>query len=273
MQLAIITVVYNTYSILDEFFASLDRARTIAPDVEVRVYVADLSDKPQTYSYPSYAQSIAGSNKGYAHGVNLGLIHALRDEIDQFVVINSDIIFSETFLSATATALRQHPSTVLGGKIWYAPGFEYHKDRYEENEKGQVIWYAGGTIDWNHVITHHIGVDEVDRGQYDTAGETEFITGCLMAFDRSVFETVGLWDESFFLYYEDAEFCVRARQAGVRLWYDPSITIWHKNAQSTDGSGSALHQRYQNRNRLRFGLKYAPWRTKLHLMKNVVLGS
>ncbi len=271
-RLALITVVYNTYEILDEFFASFDRARSAAPTIEPTVYVADLSDRAQDYDYPSYVQTISGENKGYAHGVNLGVIHALRDDHTQFCIINSDIVFAESFLTATADALNDNPGTIIGGKIWYAPGYEYHSDRYTPAEQGTVIWYAGGEIDWGHVITHHRGVDEVDTGQYDHAGSTEFVTGCLMAYDRAVIETVGLWDESFFLYYEDAEFCVRATKADVPIRYEPSIQIWHKNAQSTDGSGSSIHQKYQSRNRLRFGLRYAPWRTKLHLLKNAVMG-
>ena len=68
--------------------------------------------------------------------------------------------------------------------------------------------------------------------------------------------------------YGAIEFYKAAKKAGVKLFYDPSIIIWHKNAQSTGGSGSKLQQKYQRINRLRFGLKYAPIKTKLHLIKN-----
>ena len=131
-----------------------------------------------------------------------------------------------------------------------------------------MLWYTGGSIDWAHAITPHRGVDEVDEGQYDVFEKTEFINGCLMLFDQSVISRVGWWDESYFLYFEDADFCVRAQRKNVSLYYDPSIVIWHKVSQSTGGSGSKLHVKYQERNRLRFGLKYAPFWTKLHLVKN-----
>jgi GT2 family glycosyltransferase len=90
-----------------------------------------------------------------------------------------------------------------------------------------------------------------------------------MAYKKSVLNIVGKWDESYFLYYEDADFCERALKKGVSLLYDPSIHLWHKNAQSTGGSGSSLHQKYQTKNRLIFGLKYAPFRTKIHLLLNI----
>jgi hypothetical protein len=55
--------------------------------------------------------------------------------------------------------------------------------------------------------------------------------------------------------------------------YDPSIKLWHKNGQITDGPGSVLHKKYQEKNRVVFGLKYAPLRTKLHLLKNAITNS
>ncbi len=111
-------------------------------------------------------------------------------------------------------------------------------------------------------------MDEVDTGKYDKFEETDFVNGALMCFDKKVIDTIGFWDEKYFLYFEDADFCVRAKRAGIKLYYDPTIVVWHKNAQSTGGSGSLIHQNYQTKNRLRFGLKYAPLRTKIHLLKN-----
>jgi GT2 family glycosyltransferase len=265
-KLALLTVVYNNYTILDEFFSSLKHQSK-----HIQVYISDLSTKKQTYAYPDYATVIVSENLGYSHGVNRAMVHALRDGYIKLCVVNSDIIFDKNFVTATIESLEKHPGTVIGGKIYYAPGFEYHTDRYTKKDLGRVLWYAGGTIDWDNMYTFHRGVDEVDIGQYDTAEATQFVTGCLVAFDKQVVDTVGFWDESYFLYYEDTDFCQRATEAGVPLLYDPTLVIWHKNAQSTDGAGSSLHQTYQNRNRLKFGLKYAPMRTKLHLLKNAFL--
>jgi GT2 family glycosyltransferase len=90
----------------------------------------------------------------------------------------------------------------------------------------------------------------------------------LMLYDISVKKIVEKWDESYFLYYEDADFCERAKRKNIPLYYDPSIIIWHKNAQSTDGSGSSLHTKFQRINYFKFAMKYAPLRTKLHVLKN-----
>lgn len=264
--LAIITVVYKNYDVLKDFFSTLD-AQTFK---NFKVYVADLSPEPQAYQYPPYAVCIKGENHGYAHGVNIGIQQAIKDGLTQFCVINSDIVFANNFIINALKALQHHPKDILGGKIYYAKDYEFHKDRYTEEQKGHVIWFAGGSIDWANVFTKHIGVDEVDAGQYNLPKEVDFITGCLMLYTKQVHDIVGKWDPSYFLYYEDTDFCVRAHKKGIKLLYEPSLVIAHKNAQSTDGSGSYLHVKYQTKNRITFGLKYAPLKTKLHLLKNAV---
>lgn len=266
-NLAIITVVYNNYSTLDEFFSSLEKQSS----QQFHVFVADVSTSYQDYQYPSNVTSFQSDNNGYAFGVNRGVEKALEKGYSQFAIVNNDIVFDNNFVRNSLISLSHNPESLIGGKIYYAPGYEYHKDRYSTSDRGKVIWYAGGIIDWNHVTTTHIGVDEVDTGQFDAKKPTDFITGCLILYTRETFEQVGEWDDSYFLYYEDTDLCVRAKQKRIQCIYDPSVVIWHKNAQSTDGSGSSIHTFYQERNRFKFGLKYAPWKTKLHLVKNRIV--
>ncbi len=268
--LAVITVVYQNYSILKDFFESLAKQK----NKNFRLFIADLSVKKQDIKklYPEYFNTtttiLSSANLGYAHGVNVCLQEAEKQGLETFCVLNNDIYFEGDFIGNVQKSIKEHPSSLIGGKIYYAPGFEYHTNRYTKNEWGTVIWYAGGKTDWNNVITCHIGVDEVDKGQFEQNKKTDFITGCLMCFDSNVVKKIGYWDESYFLYYEDADYCERARRKGLKLYYDPSLVIWHKNAQSTGGSGSNIHTRYQEKNRFRFGMKYAPLKTKLHLIKN-----
>lgn len=268
--LAVLTTVYKNYKVLDDFFSSLKKQSSDA----FHVFVSDLSeDKRKKISLPPFATLTEGINKGYAHGINIGLVEAQKRNYKQFCVVNNDVIFPIDFVKNAQNSITKHKKTLIGGKIYYAPGFEFHNKRYKKEEKGKIIWYAGGDVDWDHALTHHRGVDEVDAGQYDKKEKTSFITGCLMCFDYRVLDVVGYWDESYFLYYEDADYCERAKKKEIPLVYDPAIRLWHKNAQSTDGSGSSLHEKYQRKNRLRYGLTYAPWRTKFHLAKNYILGS
>lgn len=268
-KLALITVVYNNYTVLQDFFRSLEKQDTN----KFHVYVVDLSTTPQQYEYSPFATVIKGPNLGYAYGANRGIQKAIEDGFTAFGIINSDVYVADTFINAVLDSINRHPESVIGGKIYYAPGYEYHKDRYSPQDAGKVIWFAGGHIDWANMITTHIGVDEVDHGQFNTEVEVDFITGCFVAYDKTVVDKVGEWDESWFLYYEDTDFSTRAHAKGVKILYDPTIMLWHKNAQSTGGSGSSIHIKYQEKNRLRFGFMYAPLWTKLHLAKNAILAS
>ena len=88
-----------------------------------------------------------------------------------------------------------------------------------------------------------------------------------MLVKREVFEKIGYLDDQLYLYLEDLDFCLRAKQAGYKLIYEPKAVIWHKNASSSDKPGSKLHQYYQTRNRMIIGMRYAPMRTRLALLR------
>lgn len=264
-RVALITVVYQNYAVLKDLFASLKKQT----NKDFHIFIIDLSKNKQKIEVGKLPLTIIyGENKGYAYGVNLGLRKAMENRFSNFCIINNDIDFKSNFVDSVLSSIIYHPSSIVGGKIYYAPGYEYHKKRYSKKDLGRVIWYAGGSIDWNNMYVKHHHVDEVDDKKILQSVETDFISGCLMVFDKAVLESIGYWDERYFLYYEDADYCERAKRKGIKLYYDPSIVIWHKNAQSTEGSGSKLHQHYQEKNRLQFVLKYAPLKTKLHIVKN-----
>lgn len=265
-KLAVITALYENYTILTDFFSSFEKQT----DTDFDIFITDSSSKRQKVKLPPFAHLIPSENKGYAHAVNQGIAKAKERGFDQYIVINSDTYVKENFIAKVKSALTTHPNSIIGGKIYYAPGYEYHKDRYEKEDLGKIIWYAGGHIDWNHALAIHENVDQKDK-EKSIVKRTDFITGCLMCYDSLVLEKIGEWDESYFLYFEDADFCERAKRKGIILYYDSEIVIWHKNAQSTGGSGSSLHDKYQQNNRLTFGNRYAPFRTKLHLWKNHLL--
>lgn len=263
-KFAIVTVIFKNYTILDDYFTSLEKQT----DSEFHVYAVDLTPDPKPYTYPPYVTYIHDRNGGYAFGINQGIKRALQEGYESFCAMNCDVTINESFVANVKKSIAAHPSSLIGGKIYYYPGYEYHKDRYSESERGKVFWYAGGVTDWANVYTTHTAVDEVDKGQRDNFEETTFITGCLMCYDKSVIDTIGHWDEKYFLYYEDADYCARAMKAGIKLYYDPSLVIWHKSGQSTEGAASAFQQQYLDNNRFRFGMRFAPLRTKAHLLKN-----
>lgn len=263
-KLAIITVNYQGYNLTEEFLSCFkDQTNT-----HFKIFISDLSKERDSLSQYPFSTVILGENKGYAHGNNIALKQAIKEGYTKFVIINNDTRVDRHFIEKASQSLKNNPHTLLGGKIYYDKGYEYHKDRYSPEELGKVLWYAGGNTDWKHAYSIHRGVDEVDIGQFNTKEQTDFITGCLMLYDKSVHDSIGYWDESYFMYYEDADFCERAKRKKIQLLYDPSVYIWHKISQSTGGSGSQFHQKYQEKNRLKFSLKYGPLRTSIHLIIN-----
>ena len=210
-------------------------------------------------------------NLGFAGGHNVGIKYALLKNADYIIVLNNDVLLGEEFMSRlVSTAGESSEAGIVAPKIYFEKGFEYHKGRCKDRDLGKIIWYAGGEMDWGNVIGHHRGVDEVDRGQYNKTEETEYASGCCMLIKAEVLKKVGFFDEKYFLYYEDNDLCQRTKMAGFKIIYEPRAVIWHKNAGSVGGSGSPLQDYYISRNRMLFGMRFAPLRCKAALVKESI---
>ncbi len=208
------------------------------------------------------------ANIGFTGGNNLGMSYAVKHyNPDYFLLLNSDTTVEPNFLAELFAGIQGKNRGIAGSKIYFEKGCEYHHDVYQEDQLGNVIWFAGGTIDWANLLAFHRGVDEVDRGQFEHLKNTDFVTGCCMLIKREVIEKIGILDKKYFLYLEDVDFCQRAVQEGYKLVFCPQSVVYHKNAGSSGGSGSRIHTYYQTRNRLLFFLKYAPQRYRLTAIK------
>lgn len=208
------------------------------------------------------------TNIGFSGGHNMAIRYAFETKADYILILNNDTYVDKNFLGELLRiAEKDDEIGILCPKIYFAPGFEFHKEKYAEKDRGSVLWYAGGKMDWNNVVGHHLGVDEVDNGQFDKMGETAYATGCCAMLKRSVLEKVGLFDEKYFLYYEDNDLSMRVKKEGFKIIYVPKSVIFHKNAGSAGGSGSKLQDYYITRNRLLFGMRYAPIRAKFALFR------
>ncbi len=240
-------------------------------NVEVKIFAVDNSkskdfeSETKKFKEVVYIESKKG-NIGFAAGNNLGIKRALKDGVDIICLINNDTQAPKDLVRRIIESpITQNAVGVVGGLIYFAPGFEYH-DKYQKSDKGKVIWYAGGILDWNNVYGSHRGVDEVDKGQYSSIENTDFVTGCLFIVRANVLKNVGLLNEDYCLYHEDTDLNLRIKAAGYKLIIDPRIKIWHKVAQSS-GIGSPLNDYFLTRNRLLLGMKYASLRTKLALLR------
>ncbi len=209
-------------------------------------------------------------NLGFAEGNNVGVRYALENDADYLMILNNDTLVEKNLIINFLEATEKYKDVgIFSPKIYFAPGFEFHKNRYKASDLGRVIWSAGGNIDWNNVYGNNLGVDEVDLGQFDKPKIIDFAPGTCMFIRRNVFEKLGLFDEKYFLYYEDVDFCVKAAKLGFRSIYWPKSIIWHKVAGSS-AIGSDLNDYFITRNRLLFGSHYASLRTKFALLRESV---
>lgn len=269
MKVAVVVLNYKNIKETKKCVASLYNLNRKQIDLEV--IVVDNGSKDGSVRELSKIKDLVlienSQNLGYSGGNNIGIKYVLKKESDCVIVLNNDTVVEKNFLQNIPSSLKN--GEILSPKIYFAPGYEFHKRRYTNDQLGKVIWYAGGKIDWKNILGEHIGVDEVDKGQFNKPKEIEFATGACMIIKKEVFEKIGFFDEKYFLYLEDMDFCVRAKKAGFKIIYEPEAVIWHKNAASAGGSGSSLQEYFITRNRLLFAFKYAKLRVKFAVLRQI----
>lgn len=194
-------------------------------------------------------------NLGYTGGNNIGIKKALELGADYIFILNADTLVEKNTIGSLLTTAERENAGIVGPKILFF-------DR-------KTIWYAGGTFDLKNVLGGHRGVDEKDAGQYDQIEQTENVTGGAMFVRIDVFKKIGLFDENYFLYYEDSDFCYRAKKKGFKLFYDPFAVVYHHNARSS-GLGSPLQDYFITRNRMLFASKFLPCRTRFALLREAL---
>ncbi|OGM57099.1 hypothetical protein A2955_01965 [Candidatus Woesebacteria bacterium RIFCSPLOWO2_01_FULL_37_19] len=270
-KLAIVTVDFNRH---DDTLELLDSGRRLKTSgLDVRWFLVDNGSdeyvgKHITPELDNVELLQTGENKGFAGGYNFGIKYALNWGAEYILVINNDAILADEDLLIKLVWLlkRKKDIVAVSPKIYFAPGYEFHKDRYDKKNIGKVIWWAGSKFDWDNINLIHRGLDEVDDGKYNEIEESDFLSGCCFLIKRQGFEKSGFFNEKLFAYFEDDELMLRLKKAGFRLFYDGKTYIYHKVSR-TSGIGSPQTDYLITRNRLYFGMKYASLRTKIALIK------
>ena len=180
------------------------------------------------------------NNLGFTGGNNLGIKYSMENNADFILLLNNDTVVEPDFLEFLLNKFMSHPKTgVVAPKISY----------YNKPEK---IWSVGGKIN----IIRGSGVSYTNERSLKKAnGEMGFVSGCCMLIGRNVFENVGLFDEKYFLYDEDADLCCRTINAGYKIYTETKSRIYHKIKASTAKNFSNLSLYYETRNRLYFAKK------------------
>lgn len=177
-------------------------------------------------------------NLGFAGGNNVGIRRAMADGANFVWLLNNDAeVEPETLHALVDRARRDTRIGMVGSKIYFAGS--------------DVLWYAGARSHRWTGRAHVRGLYEIDRGQYDRAEPTGFVTGCSLLVSTACIREVGFMYSDFFLYYEDAEWNLRAARVGWEQWYEPASIVYHKVSQSSrTGSRNSPTMVYYNiRNR------------------------
>jgi len=197
--------------------------------------------------FPSVDVITNSKNLRFAGGNNVGIEQAIKKGSDYFLLLNNDTIVDPDFVSELVkTAESDKKIGMVGPKVYY------HDDR-------KRIWFAGGKVEFWKGWVSHTGIRELDRGQYDVVRQVDYLTGCCLLVKREVVERVGKLDESYFIYGEDADWCIRASRAGFKLLYVPSSVIWHKVSSSSGGNLSWFKNWNKLKSQLRLMARYAKW--------------
>jgi GT2 family glycosyltransferase len=179
-------------------------------------------------------------NLGFSKGMNVGLQQAQGDVI---VLLNNDLYVRPDWLRALNRPIVADESVgIVGCKLLFPDE--------------QTIQHAGARLVYPVALSHHYGYGEIDEGQYDQVREVDYVTGAAMAIARRVLDDIGGLDEGFSpFYYEETDFCYRARAAGYRVLYIPDAVGIHHESVSVRLAGP-MRLRAFHKNRLRFVLKH-----------------
>lgn len=190
---------------------------------------ASSDDSPQRIreQHPECELVVCEQNAGIAAGYNRGIEVALARGADYVVVMNNDLVCDPAFLSQMVAAQRAWPCCgIVMPKIFY----------YEARD---VIWSAGGVARWmpSNIVLR--GRKQRDNAQFQYDTPIDFAPSCCLLLTRDLCERIA-FDEQYFFYYDDWDFCVQARDIGQRVVFAANAHLWHKVSRSTQNSPKSL---------------------------------
>ena len=209
------------------------------PNFEVVVIDNGSSDGTQEYveeKFPDAKLIRLEQNRGYSGGFNFGLDYAfVQQKADYVLITNNDVKVDRNIISALVEVAEQDQ------KIGFVTGKAYY---YDKPDTLQSVGKYEDPIRWNG---EHIGLREVDRGQYDQVSERFFIDDIFMLVSRPLYEEVGGYDTTYFFQAEEYDWQARGKAAGYKIMYTPHAKLWHKESM-TIGKQSAFKAYYDARN-------------------------
>jgi GT2 family glycosyltransferase len=234
----IIVLTWNQCAVTLECLGSLREQHY--PNIEITLVdngSADGSVATIKASFPGITIIENGENLGFAEGNNVGLRRALAGDAEYIMLLNNDTIVAPGMIGALVDVMEGDLAIgITGPKMLYfdQPG---------------TIWCAGNRVDPQTGESIRLRAEQADDDRDTSLLDVDFITACAICLRREVIEAVGLLDPRFFIYYEETDWCARARANNWRVAYVPQARLWHK-VSATMGTTSPATDYYMTRNRL-----------------------
>lgn len=187
------------------------------------------------------------TNLGFSGGMNAGVQWALKAGAATITVLNNDTIIPPGVIAACARLARD--GVAVSPEVRYADGTER-------------VWFGGGVVDSRTCLARHLSEQEIVElfgANNESQRNVRVLAGCCITASSATWREVGLFDERYFLNFEDSDWSARAERVGVRLVVDPQVFIYHKVSASFTGAYSYLGFFYYTRNGLLFGSSLRRW--------------
>jgi GT2 family glycosyltransferase len=240
VDLSILIVNYNTRELLRTCLASVI-AETYGIDYEVIVVDNTSSDGSREMlrqEFPSVRTIYNEGNKGFAAANNQGIRIAGGRYI---LLLNSDTKILAGAIQSTVNFMDAHAeSSIVGCRLLNADGslqpslmsFPTVWNLFTESFFLYLIFQKSRLFGRYH-MTHF---------NYATVCPVDVVKGAFMMIRQEVFERIGLFDESYFMYTEETDFCFRAKAAGVGIFFYPSASIIHYGSGSVENIDRLFEQ-------------------------------
>ena len=271
MDIAVLIVTYRSAELTIAGIRSIAGERS-APDRRIRVVVVDnasgdfdaVADAVRVNGWSSWVSVIlAPRNGGFAYGNNLAIREALRTgRPDYLYLLNPDAQVRPGAIAALVEFLEAHPDVgIVGSGIENDDGTDWPiAFRFPSLLSELNDGLAFG------IVARLLRPWTVARHMSRTAAPVDWVSGASMMFRASVLDSIGGMDENYFLYFEETDFCHRARRAGFTTWYVPQSRVMHMRGKSTNLSMVEPRPKrlpdywFASRRRyfvLNFGIRYA----------------
>ncbi|HPW85743.1 MAG TPA: glycosyltransferase family 2 protein [Chitinophagales bacterium] len=258
-KIGLVTITYNSAKVITPFMDCVLRQT----HTDFILYIIDNISSDNTLELLSKYKDdriviiVNTQNVGVAAGNNQGILRAMADGCDEILIINNDVEFEYTLLEKLSRQLEELNCSLVAPKMMYHP--ETH-----------LIWWAGTKFNPKEgCMTHHIGIQEEDKGQYDHIEKMDYAPTCCVLLKREVIDDIGLMDEKYFAYYDDTDFFYRIFKQGKHvLFYYPFVQFYHKvGGLSNMKKGNAKKFKFNNfyihlitRNHVYYLRKQKSWR-------------